>query len=58
MRVLEGGTPSDSEMAAIAAAISVVLLQPHALVTPHEVPRWRFSGRWWAKPVPLQRRRP
>jgi hypothetical protein len=22
------------------------------------LPRWRFSGRWWTKPVPLRRNRP
>lgn len=56
--VRRGGTPSDEEMAAIAAAASVLVLAPAQVAAAPEVSRWRFSGRWWVKPVPLQRRRP
>jgi hypothetical protein len=49
--------PSDEELAAIVAAIEVTWPRPIA-VTATELPRWRFSGRWWTKPVPLRRVRP
>jgi hypothetical protein len=44
-------------VAAIVAAIEAVW--PRPVVAPVEAPsRWRFSGRWWTKPVPLRRNRP
>jgi hypothetical protein len=49
--------PSDEELAAIVAAIEVTWPRPIA-VPAAELPRWRFSGRWWTKPVPLRRVRP
>ena len=52
-------TPSDEEAAAIVAALEVGL--PRAVAAPEgrePAPRWRFSGRWWAKPVPSRRERP
>jgi hypothetical protein len=52
-----GGVPSDAELAAIVAAIEVTWPHPVAVPTA-ELPRWRFSGRWWTKPVPLRRVRP
>lgn len=59
MRVTGGGDPTDAEMAAIAAAASELLLAPRAVDATTDRPsRWRFSGRWWVKPVPLRRRRP
>jgi len=55
-------TPTDEEMAAIAAAISQTVLRPvvvayddGAAVRP---PAWRFSGRWWRRPVVSRRDRP
>jgi hypothetical protein len=49
--------PSDEELAAIVAAIEVTW--PRPVVAPAaDLPRWRFSGRWWTKPVPLRRVRP
>ena len=55
--VTRGGDPSDEEVAAIVAAIEVTWPRPAAAVA--EAPsRWRFSGRWWSKPVPLRRGRP
>jgi hypothetical protein len=51
------GEPSDEELAAIVAAIEVTWPRPIVVPT-NELPRWRFSGRWWTKPVPLRRVRP
>ena len=52
-------TPSDEEAAAIIAAIEVGL--PRAGVAEDgrpAIPRWRFSGRWWTRPVASRRARP
>ncbi len=51
--------PTPEEAAAIVAAIQAGLAtggvgEP----TMAEMPRWRFSGRWWTKPVPQRRDRP
>jgi hypothetical protein len=55
--VTRGGEPSDEEVAAIVAAVELTWPQP--VVAADEAPsRWRFSGRWWSKPVPLRRTRP
>jgi len=46
-----------AEVAAVVAALSVFTSgggDDVARVTP----RWRFSGRWWTKPVPTRRDRP
>jgi hypothetical protein len=50
--------PTIEEAAAIAAALEVT--RPVALAAPTgpRVSRWRFSGRWWSKPVPARRDRP
>ncbi|HEY7068547.1 MAG TPA: hypothetical protein VH479_00460 [Acidimicrobiales bacterium] len=57
MSVTRGGEASDEEVAAIVAAVEVTWPQPVA--APEEsTSRWRFSGRWWSKPVPLRRNRP
>jgi hypothetical protein len=51
--------PSDDELAAILAAVELAWPQPAAAdTTKVEAPRWRFSGRWWAKPVAARRDRP
>ena len=52
--------PSDEEVAAILAAVEVGWPRPVVAAGPaaDETPRWRFSGRWWAKPVPASRQRP
>jgi hypothetical protein len=51
--------PSEEEMVAIVAAIEAVWPRSGAAEEPPEPPsRWRFSGRWWAKPVPVRRPRP
>ena len=56
--VTRGGDASDEEVAAIVAAIEVAWPRPAASSADHAAPRWRFSGRWWTKPVPLRRGRP
>jgi hypothetical protein len=57
--VVRGGEPTDEEMAAIAGAAAVLLLAPSgAAPVEATVPRWRFSGRWWTKPIPIGRDRP
>jgi len=52
--------PTDEEAAVILAAIEG--LWPTAAAPPAEPPSrdrsWRFSGRWWARPVPVRRDRP
>jgi len=50
--------PTDEEAAAILAALAVSL--PSAVAAPDSTaaPRWRWSGRWWAKPQALSRNRP
>jgi hypothetical protein len=51
--------PTPEELAAIMAAVELVW--PRPVVATDEVeapPRWRFSGRWWTKPVPSRRDRP
>ena len=52
-------TPTDEEMAAIMAAIEVT--NPRAVVLepdPSGPPPWRFSGRWWRRPIAARRERP
>jgi hypothetical protein len=52
-------TPAPEEVAAIMAAMEVLWPRP---VSPAEdrvaPPVWRFSGRWWRKPVAARRDRP
>jgi hypothetical protein len=55
--VAHGGEPTDEELAAMVAAIEVTWPRPVA-APGAELPRWRFSSRWWTKPVPLRRVRP
>lgn len=50
--------PSDEEVAAIVAAVEVAWPRPAAPVTADRTPRWRWSGRWWSKPIPQRRNRP
>jgi hypothetical protein len=59
VRVTGGGEPADEEVAAIVAAVEVAWPRAAAPSGTAEVTqRWRFSGRWWTKPVPLRRNRP
>ena len=46
-------------MAAITAAIEVVWPRPRVdAESDEEVSAWRFSGRWWNKPIVARRERP
>ena len=59
MSVAVAPVPTEEEMVAIVAAIEAVWPRPVAAPPVAEPPsRWRFSGRWWAKPVPVRRPRP
>ena len=53
-------TPTDAEVVAIMAGVEA--LWPKPLVVADTAPprrtSWRFSGRWWARPVPARRDRP
>ena len=53
-------TPTDEETAAIVAAVEAA--QPKLVLLPAEHQRrntsWKFSGRWWAKPLAARRERP
>lgn len=50
--------PSDEEVAAIVAAVEVAWPRAGAAPLDTDVPRWRWSGRWWSKPIPQRRNRP
>jgi hypothetical protein len=52
-------TPNDEELAAIAAAVEIAWPRPVVAAVDDEGPsRWRFSGRWWSRPLPTRRDRP
>jgi hypothetical protein len=51
--------PTDEEAVAIVAAVQSLMSgggDQGPLRDP--VSRWRFSGRWWSRPVPARRVRP
>lgn len=52
--------PSDDEVVAIMAGVEA--LWPKPVIAPDPTPTrstaWRFSGRWWSRPVPARRDRP
>ena len=52
--------PTDEEAVAIVAAVEVLWPKPIAVVAPTtgRDRSWRFSGRWWARPVAVRRDRP
>ncbi len=58
--VSERAEPTDEEMAAIAAALEVGWPRLVVAGAPagEEPSRWRFSGRWWSRPIPERRARP
>lgn len=60
LAVRAGGVPTEEETAAILAAYEALWPRPAAPAgEPSGAPlRWRFSGRWWSKPVPTRRDRP
>lgn len=54
-------TPNDDELAAIVVAIEALWPRPEITEesqNPLRSPTWRFSGRWWAAPLPARRARP
>ena len=53
--------PSEEEAVAIVAAVEALWPKPVMAVDtqhPLRTPTWRFSGRWWSKPVSARRDRP
>jgi hypothetical protein len=53
-------TPTDDEVAAIVAAVEALWPKPVFIESSPvlRVPTWRFSNRWWTKPLALRRERP
>ena len=53
-------TPTDAEVVAIMAGVEALWPKPAIVVdaTPARTTTWRFSGRWWSRPVPARRDRP
>jgi hypothetical protein len=52
--------PTDEEVVAIMAAVEARWPRP-VVAAHHRTSRstaWRFSGRWWSRPVPARRDRP
>jgi len=51
--------PDPAVLAAIASAVQLAWPRPAAPDEQQPVHQaWRFSGRWWNKPVPVSRDRP
>ena len=52
--------PSEEEAAAIVAAVEALGPRPTIVIaeTAKRPSPWRFSGRWWSRPVPARRDRP
>jgi hypothetical protein len=51
--------PSPEQVAAIVAAVEVLWPRaPQEAAVAVEPTGWKFSGRWWSKPHPVQRTRP
>ena len=50
--------PQEDEAAAIAAAVTLALSAAAPEPEVKEIPRWRFSGRWWSAPITSRRSRP
>jgi hypothetical protein len=53
--------PNEEEAVAIIAAHEALWPRPVVVLEDEATERdtsWRFSGRWWAKPVPTRRARP
>jgi hypothetical protein len=60
MSELKVSEPDPVVVALVAAAVDQVW--PRPVVAPDDTDPahlvWRFSGRWWRRPVPLRRERP
>ena len=52
--------PTDAEVVAIMAGVEALWPKPLGIAdtAPRRRSTWRFSGRWWARPVPARRDRP
>jgi hypothetical protein len=53
--------PTDEEAASIVAAVEALWPRPVVAAAEDEAERsatWRFSGRWWSRPLPARRDRP
>ena len=53
--------PTDEEAVAIVAAVEALWPRPVVAAADEAAGRdraWRFSGRWWSKPLPARRNRP
>ena len=54
-------TPTEEEAVAVMAAMEALWPKPVMVVTAEQARRaaaWRFSGRWWSRPVTARRDRP
>jgi hypothetical protein len=61
IEIRSGGTPGDDEIAAIVAAVEAMWPRPVVAAADEggaSVMAWRFSGRWWARPLTARRERP
>ena len=56
----ESNSPTDDEVVAIMAGVEALWPEPTVVAdaAPARSTAWRFSGRWWAKPVSARRDRP
>jgi len=56
----ESNSPTDDEVVAIMAGVEALWPKPMIVAdaAPERSTAWRFSGRWWAKPVSARRDRP
>ena len=53
--------PTEEELAAILAAVELLWPRPVVVASAEPsdpTPAWRFSGRWWARPIAARRERP
>lgn len=50
--------PTDEEAVAIIAAVEAAWPRAGAPAARADAPRWRWSGRWWSKPIARRRNRP
>jgi hypothetical protein len=50
--------PDPAVLAAIAAAVAEAWPKPPLPFDASRDGDWRFSGRWWVRPVPFRRERP
>jgi hypothetical protein len=53
--------PTDEEAVAIVAAVEALWPRPVVIAALEPVERraaWRFSGRWWNRPIAARRQRP